>query len=69
VFLSCAEIVYFYALTQQDALISIVSMIRRSSVVVSFFIGAWLFKEKNIKSKVWDLVLILVSMVFLYIGK
>lgn len=65
VFLSCAELVYFYALAQPNALISIVSMIRRSSVVVSFIIGAWMFKEKNIKDKFLDLILILISMFFL----
>lgn len=65
IFLSCAELAYFYSLAQPDALISIVSMIRRSSVVVSFIIGAWLFKEKNIKNKFLDLMLILISMFFL----
>lgn len=67
VFLSCAELAYFYSLAQPDALISIVSMIRRSSVVVSFIIGAWIFKEKNIKNKAFDLFLILISMFFLCI--
>ena len=65
VFLSCAEIFYFNSLAMEGAMISIVSMVRRSSVVVSFLIGAWLFKEKNIKDKFLDLMLILVSMVFL----
>ncbi len=65
VFLSCAELFYFSSLALEGAMISIVSMIRRSSVVVSFLLGAWLFKEKNIKNKFFDLILILVSMVFL----
>lgn len=65
VFLSGAEIFYFNSLAMEGAMISIVSMVRRSSVVVSFLLGAWLFKEKNIKDKLLDLVLILVSMVFL----
>lgn len=46
IFLSLADFVYFYALTLPGAMISIVSMIRRSSVVVSFGGGALLFKEK-----------------------
>lgn len=65
VFLSCAELFYFNSLASDGAMISIVSMVRRSSVVVSFLLGAWLFKEKNIKDKFLDLVLILVGMVFL----
>ena len=68
IFLSCAEITYFYSLGLEEAMISIVSMIRRSSVVVSFVIGAWMFKEKNIKNKAVDLFLILISMIFLCIG-
>jgi len=65
IFLSCAELFYFNALSYKDSMISIVSMIRRSSVVVSFLLGAWLFKEKNIKNKAIDLLLILISMIFL----
>ena len=68
VFLSAADFVYFYALSFPDAMISIVSMVRRGSVVVSFLFGAWLFHEKNLKSKVVDLLLVLLGMVFLYIG-
>lgn len=67
-FLSAADFVYFYALSQPDALIAVVSMIRRGSVLVSFFVGALVFKEKNVRSKVIDLILVLLSMVFLYLG-
>jgi hypothetical protein len=56
------------ALSQPDALIAVVSMIRRGSVLVSFGIGAWILKEKNLKSKAIDLALLLVSMLFLYLG-
>ncbi|MBR1681944.1 MAG: DMT family transporter [Bacteroidaceae bacterium] len=67
-FLSAADFVYFYALTLPGALISVVSMIRRSSVLVSFTVGAWVFHEKNLRSKAVDLVLVLLSMVFLWMG-
>ena len=67
-FLSAADFVYFYALTLPDALISVVSMIRRGSVLVSFFVGAMVFHEKNLRSKAFDLVLVLLSMVFLWLG-
>lgn len=68
VFLSAADFVYFYALSLDGSMISIVSMVRRSSVLVSFLFGAMIFHEKNLKSKVIDLVLVLLGMIFLYIG-
>ncbi len=68
VFLSAADFVYFYALTMEDSMISIVSMVRRGSVIVSFLFGAMLFHEKNLKSKVIDLILVLIGMFFLYLG-
>ena len=49
-------------------MISIVSMVRRGSVVVSFFCGAMLFKEKNLTSKLIDMLFVILGMIFLYIG-
>lgn len=68
IFLCVADFVYFVALSQPGAMISIVSMIRRGSVVVSFIFGALAFKEKNLRSKAIDLALVLIGMVFLYFG-
>lgn len=68
IFLSAADFVYFYALSLDGAMISIVSMIRRGSVIVSFIFGAMAFREKNLKSKAVDLILVLIGMVFLYLG-
>lgn len=68
VFLSTADFMYFYSLSLPDAMISIVSMIRRGSVVVSFLFGAAFFHEKNLKAKAFDLALVLLGMIFLYIG-
>ena len=68
VFLSVADFVYFYSLSIPGAMISIVSMIRRGSVIVSFLFGAAVFQEKNLKSKVLDLILVLLGMICLYIG-
>ena len=67
-FLSAADFAYFYALGLDGAMISIVSMIRRGSVLVSFLFGAMVFHEKNLKAKVIDLALVLLSMLFLFIG-
>lgn len=68
IFLSAADFAYFYALGLDGAMISIVSMVRRGSVVVSFLFGAMVFHEKNLKAKVLDLALVLLSMLFLFIG-
>lgn len=67
-FLSVADFMYFYSLSLPTAMISIVSMVRRGSVVVSFLFGALFFREKNLKAKAFDLILVLLGMVFLYIG-
>ncbi len=67
-FLSAADFVYFYSLSLDGAMISIVSMVRRGSVIVSFFFGALVFHEKNRKSKALDLFLVLLGMLFLYLG-
>lgn len=67
-FLTAADFVYFYSLSLDGALISVVSMIRRGSVLVSFLFGALLFREKNLKSKALDLLLVLLGMIFLYWG-
>lgn len=68
IFLSAADFLYFYALSLPSAMISIISMIRRSSVLVSFLFGAIFFHERNLKGKAIDLLLVLLSMVLLFIG-
>lgn len=68
VFLCMTDFVYFYALSKPEAMISIVSMVRRGSVLVSFLFGAFVFHEKNLKGKAVDLALVLLSMVFLFLG-
>lgn len=67
-FLAVADFCYFSALAQEDALVAVVSMIRRGSVLVSFVFGALLLKEKNLKSKAVDLLLIIIGLLLLYIG-
>lgn len=68
IFLSMADFAYFYALSLPGAMISIVSMVRRGSVLVSFLCGALLFREKNLKAKAIDLCFVLLGMIFLWIG-
>lgn len=68
IFLSVADFAYFYALSLDGALISVVSMVRRGSVLVSFCVGAYVFHEKNLRGKAFDLLLVLIGMLFLYLG-
>ena len=68
VFLSAADFLYFYSLSLPTAMISIVSMVSRGSVVVSFACGALFFHEKNLSAKAVDLALVLLGMICLYIG-
>ena len=67
-FLGMADFCYFSSLAYDDALIAVVSMIRRGSVVVSFIFGAYVLHEKNLKSKAIDLALIIIGLFFLYLG-
>lgn len=68
ILLTAGDMAYLHALRDGAAMIAVVAMIRRSSVVVSFACGAVLFGERNLKAKALDLVLILIGMIFLYIG-
>jgi len=68
VFLSMADFIYFYALGLDDSMISIISMIRRGSVIVSFLCAAVIFHEKNLRAKAFDLFLVILSMLLLYYG-
>ena len=68
IFLSLADFVYFYALSLPGAMISVVSMVRRGSVIVSFITAVLFFRERNVKAKAIDLLLVLLGMICLYIG-
>ena len=68
IFISIADFAYFYSLSCEGALISVVSMIRRGSVIISFTAGAILFKEKNLKYKAVDLILIIIGLILLCWG-
>ncbi|MDR1789206.1 MAG: triose-phosphate transporter family protein [Opitutaceae bacterium] len=46
-FLLVADFVYFGALREPDALVSVVASLRRGSTLVAFAGGLWLFRESN----------------------
>lgn len=68
IFLSLADFAYLYALSLPGAMISVVSMVRRGSVIVSFITAVLFFREHNVKAKAIDLLLVLLGMICLYIG-
>lgn len=68
VFLTIADMAYFYALSYDDSMISVVSMIRRGSVIVSFLFGIIVLHEKNLRLKLIDLSVLLLGLVLLVLG-
>ncbi len=57
-----ADMAYFHALKDPDALLSIVSLMRRGCAIVSFILSVIIFKERNIRSKALCLGLLMVGM-------
>ena len=68
VFLTVADLAYFYSLSLEGSMIAVVSMIRRGSVIVSFFYGFLILHEQNIRLKLFDLTVLLIGLTFLVIG-
>jgi transporter family protein len=60
-----ADAVYFRALAAPGALVSVVALVRRSNVVVSFALGAVLFREHNRGAKLVPLAGILAGLALL----
>lgn len=67
-FLTTADFIYFLALSKPDALIAVISAIRRSSVLFSFSLGAILFREENILHKGLILLGILGGVLVMILG-
>ena len=68
IFVCLADFVYFTALSEPSSMISVVSLVRRGSVIISFTCGVLIFKERNLRAKILDLALILLGMVFIWLG-
>ena len=68
IFLTVADLAYFYALSLDGSMISIISMIRRGSVIVSFLFGIVALHEKNVKLKLIDLSVLLAGLILLVLG-
>ena len=67
-FICIADFAYFSSLNNPESMISVVSLVRRSSVIVSFACAVLIFKERNLRAKLLDLAIILLGMAFIWIG-
>lgn len=68
VLITAADMLYFFSLKEDGSMLSVISLIRRSSVIVTFALGAALFKEKRIAQKAGVLVLMLAGVALLMAG-
>lgn len=66
--LTIADFAYFFALSEPESLVTILSVLRRSSVVVAFIGGAVLFGEGNLKRKGLALLGIFAGVLMLVLG-
>lgn len=67
-FLTAADIAYFYSLSLPGSMIAIVSMIRRGSVIVPFLYGVIALHERNVRAKAVDLAVLMLSLALLVVG-
>ncbi|WP_258102786.1 DMT family transporter [Marinoscillum sp. MHG1-6] len=68
-FLLIGDYLYFYSISLPDSLISIISLVRRSNVLIVFLFGAILFKEANTGRKGLYLIGILAGLALLVLGR
>lgn len=63
-----ADLLYNAALQLPGCLVSILAMVRRGSVVISFILGALFLREHDIRRKTIDLMMVLLGMLLLFLG-
>jgi len=68
IFIIIADLTYFYSLSYPESLVSIASMLRRGSALVAFFYGAIVLKEKNLRLKIVDQIILIVGMALIIMG-
>jgi drug/metabolite transporter (DMT)-like permease len=67
--LMAADWFYFSALSEEGVAISVLSLIRRSNVVLSFSVGALLFREGNLRAKAVALGVLLAGVAVLCLAR
>lgn len=68
VLITAADALYFFALKQPDALLSVISVMRRASVLITFVCGALFFKEGNLRAKAFNMLLMAAGVALLLLG-
>ncbi|HNX35625.1 MAG TPA: EamA family transporter [Kiritimatiellia bacterium] len=68
ILLMAADWFYFGALSEDGVAISVLSLIRRSNVVLSFAAGVLLFHERNVRKKGVALIAVLAGVALLCLG-
>jgi len=68
ILLALADWLYFTGLAEPGVPISVASLLRRASVVITFALGARFFHETNLRRKALALVVILTGIVLLTLG-
>ncbi|MBR4809096.1 MAG: DMT family transporter [Bacteroidales bacterium] len=68
VLITAADMLYFFALKQPGALLSVISVVRRGSVLVTFVCGAIMFREGNLRAKGFNMLLMVAGIALLLIG-
>lgn len=68
IFLVITDFFYFYALSDPESLISVLSGIRRSGVIIPFIFAAIFFHEKNVKKKGYYLAGIIIGVLLMVMG-
>ena len=69
VFLSFADCIYLTGLKQEAAVMAVIPLILNGvRLIISFLYGTIVFKEKNIKSKIVPLIMVLCALIFLCVS-
>lgn len=68
IFITAADLSFFYALKSPGSMVSIVSMIRRGSAVVTFIYGVLFLHERNVRLKFVDMGILVVGMTLIILG-
>jgi drug/metabolite transporter (DMT)-like permease len=68
IILLVTDFLYFTALRDPDALVALVSSIRRGSTLVAFLGGILLFHESLNRQKLWAMLGVLLGIVLIVMG-
>ena len=68
VLITLSDAVYFLAISGEGSLLSVIALVRRFSIVVTFVVGAIVFREQKIKGKSIALAFMIAGIVLLMAG-